>query len=189
MFRNVGIAFVAVIALASGCATQDGLDPGETPDTLDAKADGASTLRMGTYDVSFGTYYSMTLNLDGTYQLIGGCKQTGPGLHCFAITEDNGHYKLTKSGSHKYIRLYSDPNGGELVYRFSYKVSGTHRQTVSMTETHTGETSTATLENADKSQEGESCGGFVATANACAPDLVCQAAARCCDLPGTCVRQ
>jgi hypothetical protein len=191
MFRKtsfVAIAFVAAALVGVGCGgAGESLDANEVDDIADAKADGASALRMGTYDVDLDLYYSLTLEKNGSYKLIGGCRPGPTGPHCFAISEDEGHYRLTKSGSSRYIRLYSDLTG-ELAYRFQYKVSGTRSEKVSLTETHTGKHYTATLEQANLSQEGESCGGFVGSLNACADGLSCKAAASCCDLPGVCVR-
>jgi hypothetical protein len=193
MFRSIskfGVAVAAVLALsAAGCGGAAGdLEPGEVDDAGDAKADGQVALRMGSYDVNLPPYWALTLEQNGTFTLRGGCKPGPTGPHCFAIITDEGHYRLTRSGSKRYLRLYSDIQEGKLIYRFQYTVSGRRSEDVKLTETHTGDTSTATLEEADKSQEGESCGGFVASVNQCATGLVCKAAARCCDLPGVCVQ-
>ena len=186
MFRN--LAFLALVSVA-GCGTTgaDQLDPGETDDVIGAKEDGAAPLRMGTYDVDFAPFYALTLHDDNSYTLLGGCNPNAPGIHCFAIIRHDSYYKLTKSGSKKYIRLYNEIDGS-LLYRFQYKVSGGNSQNVALTDTKTGDHYTATLHEADKSQEGESCGGFVANVHACATGLVCKAAAHCCDMPGTCVQ-
>jgi hypothetical protein len=190
MFRSISkLAFIALISVA-GCGNPNGddqLDPGETDDVINAKADGTTPLRMGTYDVNFAPYYSLTLHDDKNFQLMGGCNPDGTGPHCFAIIENDSYYRLTKSGSKHYIRLYNEIDG-TLLYRFQYTVSGDMSQNVKLTNTKTGDKYTATLRQADKAQEGESCGGFVANVRGCAADLDCQAAARCCDLPGTCVR-
>jgi hypothetical protein len=173
-------------ALLVGCAGGEQLDPGESDDVIDSKADGTTPLRMGVYDVDFGVYYAMTLEADGNFMLRGGCKPGPTGPHCFAITELPGHYRLTHSGSKKYLRLYSDIDGS-LVYKFQYKVSGKLSETVKLTDTKTEKEYTATLEEADHAQDGESCGGFVANVRSCADGLICKAAAQCCDLPGVCV--
>jgi hypothetical protein len=182
------MAFVMMAALAgAGCGgNQDALDANEVDEVAaDVKADGATPLRMGTYDVDLGVFYSMTLKADGTFKLFGGCKPGPTGPHCFAIVTNEGNYRLTRSGSKHYIRLVSDISN-ELLYRFQYKVSGAESENVSLTETHTGKHYTATLQQADRRQDGESCGGFVGTASACADGLICKVAQHCCDIPGVC---
>jgi hypothetical protein len=186
MFRK--LAFIALIS-AAGCGSNvdDQMDPGETDDVIGLKADGVAPLRMGTYDVDFAPFYALTLHDDNSYTLIGGCNPNSPGVHCFAIIRHDSYYKLTKSGSKKYIRLYNEIDG-TLLYRFQYKVSGTNSEKVALTETKTGDHYTAKLQEAELSQEGESCGGFVGNVHGCASGLVCQASARCCDIPGVCVQ-
>src|SRR5205823_14748756 len=98
MFRK--LALIALIS-AAGCGNNPGdqLDPGETDDVLDAKADGAAVLRMGSYDVDFAPFYALTLHDDNSYTLLGGCNPNGPGVHCFAIIRHDSYYRLTRSGS------------------------------------------------------------------------------------------
>jgi hypothetical protein len=191
MFRAGAIAGVVFsMFLGLGCGAPETLEPGEVDDTAGVKADGAAALRMGSYDISpdLGPFWALTLEENGNYTLRGGCKPNPTGPSCFAIINQQGHYRLTRSGSKKYLRLYNDLDG-KLSYRLQYTVSGAKSETVTLVDMHTEASYTAKLQQADKSQEGESCGGFVATLHQCADGLFCKAAARCCDLPGVCVRQ
>jgi hypothetical protein len=186
MFRTISLSFVSILAFAACTSNQQQLDPNEVDDTAaDAKADGFTPMRLGTYDVSFVDYYAMTLHDDGTFHLQGGCRPNPDGANCFAISVMDGNYRFTHSGSSHYIRLYNNIDGS-LAFRFRYVVSGAHSETVDLVETKDGSDSTATLEEADKRQEGENCGGFVATPGQCATGLECVSAQACCDLPGTC---
>jgi hypothetical protein len=173
--------------------------PGESADTAGTKADGVSSLRPGNYSLqpNLDSYWSLALKGDGTYSLRGGCGSGQDGrLVCFYIVSQQGSYRLTKAGSDRYLRLYPNEGDGSLAYKFSYTVGGDNDADVQLTVlvgaggelTQDGDVIAATLAEADKRQEGESCGGFVGAANACADGLSCQASAGCCDLPGTCVR-
>jgi hypothetical protein len=180
------MAIASTLALGACAANQADQDNGnEVTDPNDSKADGQTPLRMGTYDVDFDVYYALTLHDDGTFHLQGGCRPNDDGPSCFAITVMDGNYHLTKSGTRRYIRLYNGIDDS-LAYRFRYTVSGEESETLDLVNTHDHSTSSATLEQADKKQEGESCGGFVVAPGQCADGLVCVTAQHCCDLPGTC---
>ena len=180
-------AFATTLSLGACASNQDSVDSNEVDDNVDAKADGFTPMRMGTYDVAFSDYYALTLHEDGTFHLQGGCKPNPNGPSCFAITTMDGNYRFTRStttGSH-YIRLTNNLDDS-LAFRFRYVVTGSQSETVALTDMHDSNKSTATLENADKQQEGESCGGFTAHPGECATGLECVNTQGCCDLPGTC---
>jgi hypothetical protein len=185
MFRKIstfGMALATTLSLtAIGCGGPADLEEGEVDDSIESKTDGPGRLRMGTYDVDIIPFWAMTLAADGTYSLRGGCRPGPTGPHCFAVIAENGSYTLTKSGSKRYLRLIRDVDG-KLNHKFSYTVSGGDSEHVQLVEGN--QTFTATLNEANKRQDGENCGGFAGLP--CASNLVCQTVATCCDIPGTC---
>ena len=85
----------------TGCAADTSSASGEDPGVVEGDVK-ASTL-AGTYvnpasendDLAF---YALTLNADHTYTAQGGCRQDGPGVHCFAMTSFHGTWTTKKSG-------------------------------------------------------------------------------------------
>ena len=67
----------------------------------------------------------MTLGSDDALSLRGGCKPAEPGevATCFTIIADNGKFRLTKTSTTKYIRLYSDTSGDDLIGKYSYTLT------------------------------------------------------------------
>ena len=133
-----GMLFATSMSLAVGaCTSQDdgSLEPGETEDVgTDGKADGSTTLGVGDYSISpdYSLYWELDLSAGSAYTLRGGCKPNPTGPSCFAIVLDSGHYKLTKSGTKKYVRLYSDETActtcsgsDEFLVRFQYTLTST----------------------------------------------------------------
>jgi len=158
----------------TACATNSGqLDPGETDDTSVAgKADGVTTLPVDGYDLSpnFQSYSSMNLDAGQTVTLTGD-----------SAPDDNGHFRLTKAGSDKFIRVYSDPAGTDLLAKFRYTLTadGATLTDVADSRTYTARSSTAHL--------GQACGGFVAHPKHCARGLTCKSNGNP-DATGVCVK-
>jgi hypothetical protein len=157
MISTLGMLFAASLAVTGGCtaSSSDGLDPGETDDVAaDGKADGASTIAEGDYSISpdYSAYWELDLVAGNKYTLHGGCKPNPEGPSCFAIIVDSGTYRLTKSGSSKYIRLYSDSSActtcsgsDDLLVRFQYVIESYGAK---LTDTSDGDTYKATLPTA-----------------------------------------
>jgi hypothetical protein len=186
-------SFAAMLGLQlAGCgrAQEDTLAPGEGDDSAGAKADGVSSLRLGVYALSpeLGDFFQLTLREDGGYALRGGCMPPAAGAAaCNFIIVGTGTYRLTKSGSKRFVRLTHTMSGPS--FKLSYTVAGDDSETVTFTDTATNKVSVGTLAEAKKKQEGESCGGFISGLDQCATGLICKAAAACCDIPGHCALQ
>jgi hypothetical protein len=146
------MSFAFALAITGCAGAPSALDPGETEDMIEAKADGAG-LALGTYEIdpSFDTYYSLTLAARKQFSLRGGCRPGPTGPHCFAITGNSGHYSLTKIGDQHFLRLYSDLEGGALLVKFEYTVSGDR---ILLTDTSNGQSYTATPANDVANAEG-----------------------------------
>ena len=120
----VGILFVTAIG---GCATNgDQLDPGETDDGAATGKDDSTALQLGQYAISpdYAAFWQVTLGSSSKMTLRGGCKPPPPGQQaCFAITSESGTFKLTKSGTTKYLRLYNASD--DLIVKFQYTTTTT----------------------------------------------------------------
>jgi hypothetical protein len=177
------LAALSFTAIGCGGPAAD-LEAGEVDDSYDTKGDAAGRIRTGSYQVTIPGFFAMDLTAAGAYTLQGGCSPVPGGGEaiCHAIILNQGSYLLTKSGSKRFLKLIN--SAGKTEHKFQYTVSGMNSEHVTLVEGD--KTSTAELKEADKSQDGESCGGFVFHPLQCASNLVCINTKHIPDVPGTC---
>ena len=137
-------ATVLVFSFAAALTGCTGIDS-NTTSTDNAAQDLTGANLVGAYQSS-GTdelaFYSITLSADHKYIAFGGCKQTGPGPHCFAITEQSGTWSVGKSGPELGApggakQLILDDSFGQKT-RYFYSISG---KTLSLSTTYEGQVS------------------------------------------------
>jgi hypothetical protein len=197
--------FVALI-LAAGCGGPLPINnqPGEVDDPEATKADGPGALRMGQYSRTSGHDLFSSLELartpgsttHGTWSSQRGCDgNSTDAAHCFIEIRQTGTYRLTKSGSKRFIRMFEDAvaietstTASDFLGRFEYAVDDNQGALVTFTASN-GQKTVMTLQNADKAQEGESCGGHTVMPRPCAPGLECVVVQTgVADVPGLCNR-
>jgi hypothetical protein len=96
-FASLTAASIAVMSAACAAPTESN---DATNDT--ASEDLKTASLSGTYTINGKTdltpYNSIVLSSNHTFTAEGGCRQDGPGPHCFAITHFSGSWKIVKSG-------------------------------------------------------------------------------------------
>jgi hypothetical protein len=90
---------VVSLAVATGCSSAP--DP-EAVQGDTASEDLTAAKLASTYTITGANnvtpYNTIVLSTNHTFTAEGGCRQDGPGAHCFAITHFSGHWKTLKSG-------------------------------------------------------------------------------------------
>jgi hypothetical protein len=112
---------------------------GETDDVNSTKADGPNALRMGDYERRSGDALFETISLaqdgshpsQGTWQTTRGCNSDAiSGKHCLFFEVFTGTFRLTKSGSQRFVRFSRDvtavdgTKSSTSIARFAYTVDG-----------------------------------------------------------------
>ena len=168
-------------AFAAGCS---GAGTGDLEQADDAAGKADVVRPSGNYtnaSPKIGEITFLALNADRSYSRTIQVVDCIPaGAHC---GDDQGTYRFTRAGTHRYIRFDSNGNSE----RYEYILSGTQLQ---LNAVDTGELAHFyTLQSVQNwAQEGQACaGGLLGIHKDCAPGLVCTApAASCCDLVSTC---
>jgi hypothetical protein len=94
-FASLAVVSIAVATGCSGAPESDNAQSDSTTEDLTAKLSNTYTIN-GTTDLT--PFNTIVLASNHTFTAEGGCRQDGPGPHCFAITHFTGHWKTMKSG-------------------------------------------------------------------------------------------
>jgi hypothetical protein len=110
IFACVGLVFLAATAACAAGTGEDQQDNGAASAADELQASQTPSVLVGTFslkgDVDDMRFHTLTLNADHSFKAVGGCRQTGPGAHCFAITAIQGTWKTKTSAP-----LAGAPNG------------------------------------------------------------------------------
>jgi hypothetical protein len=168
-----------LLLLLAGCgptqSTQNELAPGEVADALSPQPNGGSTLRMGQYLYPQGGVLTLSPETasTGTYDDDFGACDSGHSPVCA------GTFTLTKDESDHYIRIHDEAY--DQYARFRYTVSGAERQKLTLTAVSGGAVEnyagTIELENANRSQVGETCVDTAScvSGSTCSSEKICAA--------------